>query len=144
MKKAKEIEILINKPKRVKPKTVHTLENIAAVAESVCEVPSTLIHCRFPTIEHFGEFLLTKIEEEDIGNIWFQQDGATYHTVKATLDVLRPIFEDCIINRRADVVWTLRSCDSTPLNYHLWGALKANFYGDKPETIDVLKDNIRH
>ena len=24
-----------------------------------------------------NEFLLKKIEEEDIGNIWFQQDGAT-------------------------------------------------------------------
>ena len=27
-----------------------------------------------------NEFLFTKIEEEDIGNIWFQQDGPTCHT----------------------------------------------------------------
>ena len=47
-----------------------------------------------------NEFLFTKIEEEDIGNICFQQDGATWHTAKATLDVLRPVFED----GRADVV----------------------------------------
>ena len=33
-----------------------------------------------------------KIEEEDIGNIWFQQDGAPCHTVEATLYVLRPLF----------------------------------------------------
>ena len=26
-----------------------------------------------------NEFLFTKIEEEDIGNIWFQQEGATCH-----------------------------------------------------------------
>ena len=32
-----------------------------------------------------NEFLFTKIEEEDIGNIWFQQDGATCHTAEATL-----------------------------------------------------------
>ena len=38
-----------------------------------------------------NEFLFTKIEEEDIGNIWFQQDGATCHTAKATLNVLRPV-----------------------------------------------------
>ena len=50
------------------------------------------------------EFLFTKIEEEDIGNIWFQQDGATCHTAEATLDVSRPV-EDYIISRRADVVW---------------------------------------
>ena len=41
-----------------------------------------------------NEFLFTKIEEKDISNIRFQQDGATLHTVEATLDVLRPIFED--------------------------------------------------
>ena len=64
-----------------------------------------------------NEVLFTKIEEEDIGNIWFQQDGATYHTAKATLDVLRPVFEDSIISRRADVVWPSRSCDLLPLNY---------------------------
>ena len=48
-----------------------------------------------------NEFLFTKIEEEDIGNIWFQQDGATRHTAEATLDVLRPVFEDRIISRRS-------------------------------------------
>ena len=40
-----------------------------------------------------------KIEEKDIDNIWSQQD-------KGTLDVLRPVFEDRIISRRTDVVWT--------------------------------------
>ena len=50
-------------------------------------------------------FLFTKIEEEDIRNIWFQQDIATFHTAEATLDVLRPVFEDRIISRRDDVVW---------------------------------------
>ena len=32
----------------------------------------------------FKEFLFTKIEEEDIDNIWFQQDGATCHIAGAT------------------------------------------------------------
>ena len=39
-----------------------------------------------------NEFLFTKIKEEDNGNIWFQQDGATCHTAEAILDVLRPVF----------------------------------------------------
>ena len=38
-----------------------------------------------------NEYLFTKIEEEDIRNILFQQDGAKCHTVEATIDVLRPI-----------------------------------------------------
>ena len=61
----------------------------------------------------------------------------TCHTAETTLDVLRPVFEDRIISRRA------RSCDLTPLDYYLWGAVKDKSYADKPQTIDALKDNIR-
>ena len=68
-----------------------------------------------------NEFLFTKSEGEDIGNIWFQQDGARCHTAEATLDVLCPVFEDRIISRRADVVQPPQSCDLTPLDYYLWG-----------------------
>ena len=91
----------------------------------------------------FNEFLFTKIEEEDIGKIQFQQDGATCHTAEATLDVLRPVFEDRIIIRRADVVWPPRSCVLTLLDYYLQGAIKYKCFADKSETIDALEDNIR-
>ena len=68
--------------------------------------------------------------------------GAMCHTAKVTLYVLRPVFEDRTISRRANVVWPPWSCDFTPLNYYLWGAVKDKCYTDKPETIDALKDNI--
>ena len=89
-----------------------------------------------------NEFLFTNIEEEDIGNIWFQQDAATCHTFEATLDVWRLVFVDLIISRRADVVWPPQSCDLIPLDYYLWGAVKDKCYADKPEAIDALKDNM--
>ena len=88
-------------------------------------------------------FLFTKIEEQDIGNIWFQHNGATYNTDEATLDVFSLVFENCIISRKTDVVWPPQSCNLTPLDYYLWGALKDKCYADKPETIDALKDSIR-
>ena len=72
-----------------------------------------------------NEFLFTKIEEENIGNIWFQQ-------AEATLDGLRFVFEDRIISRRADVVWSPRSCDLTPLDYYLCFAVKDKCCADKP------------
>ena len=75
--------------------------------------------------------------------MWFQQDGATSHTAEATLEVFRPVFEDRIISRRADVVWPPRSCDLIPLGYYLWSAVKNKCYADKPETIDALKDIFR-
>ena len=56
---------------------------------------------------------------------------------------LCPEFEDRIISRRVAVVWPRRSCDLTPLDYYLWREVKDKCYGDKPETIDALKDNIR-
>ena len=46
MKQVNETGILIDKPKCEKPKTVRTPENIAAMAESVSEVPSKSIHSR--------------------------------------------------------------------------------------------------
>ena len=58
-----------------------------------------------------NELLFTKIEEEDIGNIWFQQDGATCHTAEVTLEVLRPVFKEHIISHKVDVVWPPLSCE---------------------------------
>ena len=83
---------------------------------------------------HVHELLFTKIEEADIGNIWFQQDGATCYTAEANFDVLHD--DDQILSRRADVVWPPRSCDLTQLDYYMWGAVKDKCYADKPETID--------
>ena len=65
------------------------------------------------------------------------------HTAEAAPNVLRPVFEDRIISRRGHVVWPPRSCDLIPLDYYLWGAVKDKCYVDKPQTVDVLKDNIR-
>ena len=83
-----------------------------------------------------NEFLFTKIKEEDIRNIWFHLDGATCRTADATLEVLRPVFQDRIISRRANVVWPPRSCDLTPLDYYLWAAVKDKCYVDNPQTIE--------
>ena len=47
-----------------------------------------------------NEFLFTKIEEDNIYNIWFQQERATCHIAGATLDV----FEDGIISCRVAIM----------------------------------------
>ena len=69
--------------------------------------------------------------------------GLNRTALRATLDILVSVFEDRISSRRADIVWPPPSCDLTPLDYYLWGAVKDKCYADKPETIDGLKDNIR-
>ena len=108
--------------------------------ENEQEVAVTVNGDRYRTM--LNDFLFTKIEEEKIGNIWFQQDGATCHTAEATLDVLHPVFEDRIISLKADEVWPPRSCDLIPMGYYLWGAVKDKCHADKPEQINALKDNV--
>ncbi|GFS73843.1 uncharacterized protein TNCV_1458721 [Trichonephila clavipes] len=75
--------------------------------------------------------------------LWFQQDGATCHTARATIDLLKDTFGDRLISRFGPVNWPPRSCDLTPLDYFLWGYVKSLVYADKPETLDHLEDNIR-
>jgi len=82
------------------------------------------------------------MEEEDINDIWFQQDGATCHTANVTIDLLRGTFENRIISRNGDVNWLPRNCDLTTLDYFLWGAVKDKCYANHPETIDYLKHEI--
>ena len=66
VKNVKETGILIDKPNRVKPKTAHTPENIAAVAESVCEAPSTSIHRR-PQQLNISKTSLRRHLHKDLG-----------------------------------------------------------------------------
>ncbi|GFT75673.1 transposable element Tc3 transposase [Trichonephila clavipes] len=75
--------------------------------------------------------------------LWFQQDGATCHTARATIDLLKDTFGDRLISCFGPVNWPPRSCDLTPLDYFLWGYVKSLVYSDKPQTLDHLEDNIR-
>ncbi|GFX67326.1 heat shock 70kDa protein 8 [Trichonephila clavipes] len=79
----------------------------------------------------------------DVKELWFQQDGATCHTARATIDLLKDTFGDRLIARFGPVNWPPRSCDLTPLDYFLWGYVKSLVYADKPQTLDHLEDNIR-
>ncbi|GFT95735.1 transposable element Tcb1 transposase [Trichonephila clavipes] len=74
--------------------------------------------------------------------LWFQQDGATCHTARATIDLLKDTFGDRLNSRFGPVNWP-RSCDLTTLDYFLWGYVKSLVYADKPQTLDHLEDNIR-
>ena len=40
-----------------------------------------------------NEFLFPRIEEDDMDDIWFQQDGATCYTANVILDLLRPFLK---------------------------------------------------
>ncbi|GFW64627.1 uncharacterized protein TNCV_700331 [Trichonephila clavipes] len=88
-------------------------------------------------------FFIPELNNHDVQELWFQQDGVTCHTARATIDLLKDTFGDRLISRFGPVNWPPRSCDLTPLDYFLWGYVKSLVYADKPQTLDHLEDNIR-
>ncbi|GFV83194.1 uncharacterized protein TNCV_1899211 [Trichonephila clavipes] len=88
-------------------------------------------------------FFIPELNNHDVQELWFQQDGATCHTARATIDLLKDTFGDRLISRFGPVNWPPRFCDSTPLDYFLWGYVKSLVYADKPQTLGHLEDNIR-
>ncbi|GFU95957.1 uncharacterized protein TNCV_253081 [Trichonephila clavipes] len=88
-------------------------------------------------------FFIPELNNHDVQELWFQQDGATCHTARATIDLLKDTFGDRLISRFGLVNRPPRSCDLTPLDYFLWGYVKSLVYADKPQTLDHLADNIR-
>ncbi|GFX38509.1 DUF4817 domain-containing protein [Trichonephila clavipes] len=88
-------------------------------------------------------FFIPELNNHDVQELWFQQDGATCHTARATIDLLKDTFGDRLISRFGPMNWPPRSCDLTPLDYFLWGYVKSLVYADKPQTLDHLEDNIR-
>ncbi|GFX79831.1 uncharacterized protein TNCV_4981431 [Trichonephila clavipes] len=88
-------------------------------------------------------FYIPELNNHDVQELWFQQDGATCHTARATIDLLKDTLGDHLISRFGPVNWPPISCDLTPLDYFLWGYVKSLVYADKPQTLDHLEDNIR-
>lgn len=91
-------------------------------------------------LEHF---LIPKLDALGLVNMWFQQDGATSHTAKATMKLLFQMFPEKIISKNGNVEWPPRSPDLTAPDFFLWGYLKSKVYANKPETLKQLKENIR-
>ncbi|GFW33849.1 putative DD41D transposase [Trichonephila clavipes] len=64
-------------------------------------------------------FFIPELNNHDIQELWFQQDGATSHIARATIDLLKDTFGDRLISRFGPVNWPPRSSDLTPLDYFL-------------------------
>ncbi|CAH1635286.1 unnamed protein product [Spodoptera littoralis] len=58
---------------------------------------------------------------------WFQQDGATCHTARATMDQIRKLFPQKLISRFGDIAWPPRLPDLTPWTFSYGGTLRVKF-----------------
>lgn len=58
---------------------------------------------------------------------WFQQDGATAHTARASMNLLRENFPQKLISRFGDIPWPPRSPDLTPMDFFYGATSKRGF-----------------
>lgn len=88
-------------------------------------------------------YFIPKLKRKNlIHSAWFQQDGATCHTSKDSMALLREQFSGRLVSRWGDVSWPPRSPDLTPLDFFLWGYLKSKVYESNPKSVIDLKKNI--
>ena len=76
-------------------------------------------------------------------NTSFQQDGATSHTARMSMNAVNALFPNRVVSRNGDISWPPRSPDLTPCDYFLWGYLKTQVFETKPRTIADLKQRIQ-
>ena len=77
-------------------------------------------------------FLWPYLDDIDIEQLWFQQDGATWHTSNETIDLLHEKFPNRVLLNRGDQNWPPRSYDLTPCNFFVWVFLKLQLYEQNP------------
>ena len=71
-------------------------------------------------LEHF----FPEDSHEICSETFFQQDGATPHTAKLSMDWLRERFPERLISSKSDFPWPPRSPDLNPLDFFFWGYMK--------------------
>jgi hypothetical protein len=79
--------------------------------------------------------------EIDLRTVWFQQDGATAHTARTSMWVLREMIPGHVISRGGDM--PACSPDLSVCDNFLWGYLKPKIYLTKPCDIDKLRNAIK-
>jgi hypothetical protein len=95
-------------------------------------------------VEMLCNFLEPRLNKLGNASLWFQQDGATAHTARASTEVQREIFPGCLISLCGDSLWLARSPDLSACDFFLLGYLKAEVFKCRAQTTDELKNAIRH
>ncbi|EFN78033.1 hypothetical protein EAI_06421, partial [Harpegnathos saltator] len=79
-----------------------------------------------------NQFFVPKLQDMDVDDMWFQQDGATCHTARETIQLLHESFPGRVISRFGDQI----------VRFLFGGFLKSKVYANKPTTIHALKEEI--
>lgn len=93
-----------------------------------------------PYLDGFPRF--QRQQNGELRHLWWAQDGAPPHRRRTVTDRLRELFGNRVIALNQPVEWPPRSPDLTPLDFFLWGYLKARVYTTPPANLDDLQERI--
>ncbi|KAL1488779.1 hypothetical protein ABEB36_000345 [Hypothenemus hampei] len=85
---------------------------------------------------------LEQLHDDELSEGYFQQDGATPHSTRETLNLLQEFYDDRIISRNSNIPWPPRSCDLTPCDFFLWPYIKNRIFTRPVQNMDDLKERI--
>ncbi|VVC30080.1 Hypothetical protein CINCED_3A023815 [Cinara cedri] len=91
-------------------------------------------------IDNFLVGELTKFPQTE--KLWFQQDGATSHRARVSINAIQQIFGNNAISKNDDIHWPPRSPDLSVCGFFLWGYLKSKVYAQKPQNVNEFKTKI--
>ncbi|RLU23850.1 hypothetical protein DMN91_004058 [Ooceraea biroi] len=89
-------------------------------------------------LENHLSLLIEDVDLHTRGQMWFQQDGAPAHSIRALQILLNQKYPHRWIGRKGSVAWPPRSPDLTLLDYFLWGYVKSIVYSEPPTTRDNM------
>ena len=88
------------------------------------------------------EFLLPQLQNEDLGQIIFMQDGAPPHFTNVVRTFLDETFTSWI-GCRGTTDWPARSPDLTPCDFALCGIVQEAVFSRNPDSLQTLRQYIR-
>lgn len=95
-------------------------------------------------LETFFESELDQLaEEQDLGDIWFQQDRVTAQTAIISMTKLRQIFPTRLVFLRGNLGWPAKSPNLSISDFFLWGYLKEKVFKHRPHTLEELQSRIK-
>ena len=94
-----------------------------------------------PEVLRHGRYQLNM--NGSISRLWWLQDGAPCHTAIVVRRRLQELFPRRVVGIGHNVEWPPRSPDLAPLDFFLWGYVKAMVYRTPPANLQELRRRIR-
>ncbi|KAJ3655909.1 hypothetical protein Zmor_015017 [Zophobas morio] len=88
------------------------------------------------------EPFIQQLDDEELQLGYFQQDGATAHTARATLEYLQQHYDDRVISLGVQHAFPPRSPDLTPLDFSIFGYLKDKVFQRQMNNLAELQHEI--